>query len=208
MNDNQYIAHSGVVCHSGVKGMKWGKHLKAAKEEYEKAQHHANVLRDTANKAGKEAAAAVRERDYFAKWVGSDSSNNYNYTGTEQLTAKDAKDREMDARRMQGTANRYNEARAQAYSAQQKADKAKQAYENAKPINQIKNAVGKGYRVVKTKAGQVFGKPKITTKITNNGPVPHAGPLSYSETKKGIFGIPVTTKYTDRGVAKSSRRKR
>lgn len=30
MNDNQYIAHGAVICHSGVKGMKWGKHLKAA----------------------------------------------------------------------------------------------------------------------------------------------------------------------------------
>ena len=34
MNDNQYLAHGAAICHSGVKGMKWGKHLKAAWDEH------------------------------------------------------------------------------------------------------------------------------------------------------------------------------
>lgn len=33
MNDNQYIAHSAIICHYGVKGMKWGKHLKQVIDE-------------------------------------------------------------------------------------------------------------------------------------------------------------------------------
>lgn len=63
MNNNQYIAHSAIVCHSGVKGMKWGKHIKSAGEWIDKNITGASARRDM-DHATMKAGIAQRMADY------------------------------------------------------------------------------------------------------------------------------------------------
>lgn len=170
MNDNQYIAHSAIVYHSGVKGMKWGKHLKAAIDNYKEF----NQLDEfSSQKVGQSNSAydayTKAKQEYYSRAKrNGDPKNNY--------------DRQQDAQRLQGSYNAYKRAKAEEASAIKKLRTVYPSKISTPTIfgqqfnlpaigkgvkadisdayNSAKDSVSNGYKVAKTKTGQVFGKAK------------------------------------------------
>lgn len=146
MNDNQYLAHGAIICHSGVKGMKWGKHLKSAGEWIDK------------NITGKSAAEDARSLRGVAGYYDRRSA----WENEARKNAPDSNDKMKYAQQSQGHKNEANAWRASAASYQKQSDNA--LFNKAKKTgSNISNAIGNGYKIVKTKAGQLFGKPKATS---------------------------------------------
>lgn len=133
MNDNQYLAHGAIVCHSGVKGMKWGKHIKSAGEWIDK-----NITGASA-KANRDRALA---EEAYARSQRSIAEHNRMFGGGNPSM------REYQARLSQGSYNAEKAANAKAYSSQKKYDQS------------LAGKAEKSYKVVKTKAGKIFGKAK------------------------------------------------
>ena len=158
MNNNQYIAHSSVICHYGVKGMKWKQHLKAADEWIDK-----NITGASAKKAMNSAESWHAQMAYDTEKTnrlhGGSLNRDYSKEGEEQWRKIDAKNNQRSAQRVQGAYNALQTAKAKEYAGKQQYNKSLAGKISNAPKN-VSNAIGNGYKVVKTKAGQIFGKAK------------------------------------------------
>lgn len=163
MNDNQYICHSSeIICHTGKKGMKWGQ------GPYSKLKGYVKKTYD----------------DYLNNKSKLNVTNPEHKTGTEYNDFKNTMDKmegkytlKDDAARLyKGLASDNKETRNAAYNAikqdfdgryRTNALKFQQAKKNAEKAQKDgmkrtnKEKKKKLYRVVKSKVGQIFGKPKL-----------------------------------------------
>lgn len=157
MNDNQYIAHSAVICHYGVKGMKWGKQLKRVVDEanvgISTTKNMLKQARSDTKAANRAYAKAQKERTEVAPLIGEYNTNNGPITShvtLREYRAKTPQERQADAQRLQGSYNASQAAKSKQYALEQNLKK--QKAEKRKAV--VNTVFGK--------AKAFFGKPRLS----------------------------------------------